>query len=284
MAKAGKGMRQMIQAIIAFLGATVIVLSVVVVYLSYRCRENAIRAAEALQQAYTAETDRKTMLDGEIEAYNEIQRLQQSNELLKSVNEALLKRGAEYRAEINKLKAMQTQAETRDESLAPSKDYSYDRLPGTPTNFYTCEPYDRFAKNSDQAILQEECFTDAYTGIRYITIDGTPYKCVAMATAYGTEIGNTYEIELECGTVEHIIMADFKHDISKPSAGDFGDPCVNYDGRDCINVIEFVCDMKEVESVVKSMGTMGVLNEYGGIYGTGGNIKRITFTGRKWRR
>ncbi len=164
----------------------------------------------------------------------------------------------------------------------PEIDWTFDRLPDAPTNFYTCEPYDRFAKNSDQAILQEECFTDAHTGIRYITIDGIAYKCAAMATAYGTDIGNTFEIELECGTVERIIMADFKHDISKPSANDFGDSCVNYDGRDCINVIEFVCDMKEVDPVVKNTGTMGVLNEYGGIYGTDGNIKRITFTGRKW--
>lgn len=273
----------MIQAVIAFLGAAVIVLSVVVVYLTYRCRENALKAAEALQQAIEAETDRKTILDGDIELLNELAQIQQKNELLKSVNEALLKRGAEYRQEINKLKAMQTEAEMRDESPAPAKNYSYDRLPDAPTNFYACEPYDRFAKNSDQAILQEECFTDAYTGIRCLTIDGIAYKCAAMATAYGTDIGNTYEIELECGTVEHIIMADFKHDISTPSAGDFGDPCMNYDGRDCINVIEFVCEMKEVSPVVKSMGTMGVLNEYGGIYGTDGNIKRITFTGRKWR-
>ena len=277
-------MKAMIQAVIAFLGATVIILSVVVVYLTYRCRENAIRAAEALQQAYTAETDRKTMLDGEIEAYNEIQQLQQKNELLKSVNEALLKRGAEYRAEINRLKATQTEAETRDKSPATAKDYSYDRLPDTPTNFYTCEPYDRFAKNSEQATLQEECFTDVYTGIRYITIDGKAYKCAAMATAYGTEIGNTYEIELECGTVENIILGDFKHDISTPSANDYGDPCKNYDGERCINVIEFIVDMRAIPPEVKNFGTMGILEQYGGLYGNGGNIKRITFIGRKWRR
>lgn len=277
-------MKAMIQAVIAFLGAAVIILSAVVVYLTYRCRENAIRAAEALQQAYTAETDRKTMLDGEIEAYNEIERLQQNNELLKSVNEALLKRSAEYRAEINRLKEMQTEAETRDESPAPAKDYSYDRLPGAPTNFYTCEPYDRFTKNSEQAVLQEECFTDAITGIRYAVIDGQKYKCAAMATAYGTEIGNTYEIELECGTVENIILGDFKHDISTPSANDYGDPCKNYDGERCINVIEFIVDMRAIPPEVKNFGTMGILEQYGGLYGNGGNIKRITFTGRKWRR
>lgn len=45
---------------------------------------------------------------------------------------------------------------------------------GIPTNTYRCEDYSGFSRNSEQAILQEDCFTDMETGIRYyLDTDGS---------------------------------------------------------------------------------------------------------------
>lgn len=154
---------------------------------------------------------------------------------------------------------------------------------GIATNMYCCEPYNKFDKNSDQAILQEDCFTDTSTGIRYFLQDGKNYLCAAMATAYGTEIGRTFAVKLENGNSFDVIVADFKHPIDNVRADDFGDACTNYDGEDALCILEFVVDMAYVPKAVKDAGTMSVLDFFGGLHGHGGNIVEIKDTGRKWK-
>lgn len=172
----------------------------------------------------------------------------------------------------------QQNEEERCESAAPSL------LPsGISTNMYCCEPYDKFVVNSEQAMLQEDCFTDPQTGIRYYLLDGKKYLCAAMATAYGTEIGRTYSVHLKNGYDFDVIVADFKHDISAPRADDYGDITENYDGEAAICIIEFVVDMAFLPRVVKDAGTMSALEQFGGLYGEGGNIIRIIDTGRMWK-
>lgn len=153
---------------------------------------------------------------------------------------------------------------------------------GVHTNTFRCEDYRLFAKNSHQAMLQEDCFTDMSTGIRYYLRKDGFYYCAAMGGAYGTEIGQAYAVQLRNGEVFNVIMADYKHPIDDVYPYDYGDGDVNYDGDDCINIIEFVVDMEEVPKEVKQAGTMSALPEMGGLYGYGGDIVKIEKLERVW--
>lgn len=170
-----------------------------------------------------------------------------------------------------------------------------------PTNTYRCEPYmvidweksddtetvykSAFSKNSEQAALQEDCFTDLETGIRYYfdTSDGTKWYCAALAGAYGIEVGRCYIFTLANGTELPVILADFKHDISDPKPDDYGDADVNYDGEMCMNVVEFVVDMPAVPKAAREAGTMSALDKFGGLYGHDGNIVDVKDAGRRWK-
>ena len=170
-----------------------------------------------------------------------------------------------------------------------------------PTNIYRCEPFmiidleksddtetvykSAFSKNSEQAALQEDCFTDIETGIRYYfdTSDGTKWHCAALAGAYGIEIGHCYIFTLANGTELPVMLADFKHDINDPKPDDYGDDDINYDGEKCVNVIEFVVDMPTVPKAAREAGTMSALDKFGGLYGHDGNIVDVKDVGRRWK-
>lgn len=170
-----------------------------------------------------------------------------------------------------------------------------------PTNIYRCEPFmvidleksddtetvykSAFLKNSEQAALQEDCFTDIETGIRYYfdTSDGSKWYCAALAGAYGIEIGHCYIFTLANGTELPVMLADFKHDISDPKPDDYGDDDTNYDGEKCVNVIEFVVDMPTIPKAARDAGTMSALDKFGGLHGHGGNIVDVKDAGRRWK-
>ena len=131
--------------------------------------------------------------------------------------------------------------------------------------------------------MQEECFTDFTTGIRYWTDEsGEPWCCAALAGAYGREIGQCYIFTLKNGYTIPVIMADFKHPIDNIRADDYGDDDINYDGQKCINIIEFIVDMVAAPVCVKQAGTMSALECFGGLYGNLGNIVKIEYLGRRW--
>jgi hypothetical protein len=164
-----------------------------------------------------------------------------------------------------------------------------------PTNMFRCEPYQiwdeekkeyksAFVKGSEQRALQDECFTDNQTGIRYWSEEsGEVWCCAALAGAYGCEIGQCYIFTLRNGYTIPVIMADFKHPIDNIRADDYGDDDVNYDGQKCINVIEFVIDMAAALDCVKQAGTMSALECFGGLYGNMGDIVNVEPCGRRWR-
>ena len=103
-----------------------------------------------------------------------------------------------------------------------------------------------------------------------------------MATAYGIEIGHTYNITLQNGYNFDVIMGDFKHPIDNVQPDDYGDPDVNYDGEPTTSVVEFIVDMDAVPEEVKQAGTMSALDEFGGLFGDGGDIVEIVDIGRVW--
>ncbi len=121
--------------------------------------------------------------------------------------------------------------------------------------------------------LQQECRTEQ--GIRYYD----KYICVALGSAYGRDIGDTWHVTLECGTEFDIILADFKDD---GTTDFFGHPDENHDGQKCTNILEFVVDEQQMSVVAKQAGTYTALGYYGGLYGNGGNVAKMKYTGRVW--
>ena len=169
-------------------------------------------------------------------------------------------------------------------------------IPDAPTNVLSCEPYmvkekdesgnisykNAFAVNSEQAMLQEDCFTDD-NGIRYITINGKKCLCAALATAYSAEIGTVFAVTLHCGEKMYVICADFKNPLSEAGEPVYGTPCTNYDGEDALGLIEFVVDWTKLPRVVKDAGTFTILPNFGGLYGIGGNVVKMEKLGRWWK-
>lgn len=208
----------------------------------------------------------KLQLDDALTAYenSERERITLKEQLAKAVNDFAEKgKGKDSNAK-----------ESEDIPLLPPESVH--------TNTFRCEDYRLFAKNSQQAMLQEECHTAYKSGVRYLLTEDNYYYCAAMGGAYGTQIGQAYAVQLRNGTEFNVIVADFKHPINDASPYDYGDSDTNYDGDDCINIIEFVVDMDAVPQEVKQAGTMSVLPEMGGLYGYGGDIVNIEKLERVW--
>lgn len=159
------------------------------------------------------------------------------------------------------------------------------RLPEGHTNMFMGMPHWKITdKTSDQYALQQECITVKSTGIRMYDAGETGYYCVALGGAYGTDIGDTWHVTLKNGSEFDIILADYKHPIDHPDPKDFGDRCVNYDGETCTNVIEFIYDKEHIPTKVMNMGTFSALDFFGGINGDGGDIMKMEYLGRVWKR
>ena len=63
----------------------------------------------------------------------------------------------------------------------------------------------------------------------------------------------------------------------------YGTSCTNYDGQDAVCLFEFVVDWTKLPRIVKDAGTFTVLPQFGGLYGDGGNIVKLTKIGRWWK-
>lgn len=181
-----------------------------------------------------------------------------------------------------------------DENATESVSYSKERLPeGVATNRYDCEGY-KFPVGTQQWLLQGQCEIDWETGIRIYTRDTTRYRCVAMGTAYGIDIGDAWEVTLNNGYSFPIVLADYQHDISFIDPNDFGerfayddkgnivDVLRNYDGDECVHVLEFIVDLGAIPQAAKEAGGMHGLTIFGGKFGDDGNIAKIKYLGRVW--
>lgn len=173
-------------------------------------------------------------------------------------------------------------------------EYSKERLPeGIDTNRYDCEHY-IFGVGSDQRKLQTYCQTEAETGLRYYIHNNEKYYCVAMGGAYGIDIGDIWDVTLECGTTFGVILSDYQHPITNIDPFDFGELyerdiygnivgiLQNYDEEPVCHVLEFIVDMNTLHKSIKTAGTVSALEKFGGLYGNGGNIVNIKYKGRAW--
>ena len=103
---------------------------------------------------------------------------------------------------------------------------------------------------SPQYQLQQEAWTDD-NGLR--KVDG--FYCVALGSAFGSEIGARYIITLSNGNQLPVILADQKAD------GDTtADNTRDYGGA----VIEFLVDTPAMPSVVRQTGSVGSIPEFAG--------------------
>lgn len=221
-----------------------------------------------IQTAENEAAQLKAQLDDALTAYenSEKERIALKEQLAKAVNDFAEKgKGNDSNAK-----------ESEDIPLLPPA--------GIHTNTFRCEDYRLFDPRSEQFKLQKCCCTSMRTGIReYISKTADVYLCAAMGGAYGTEIGQTYAVTLRNGYRFNVIVADYKHPIDNPNPYDYGDNDVNYDGQDCICVIEFVVDMKAVPYALRVSGTMSALKDFGGLYGDGGDIVEMKKLERVWK-
>lgn len=171
-------------------------------------------------------------------------------------------------------------AEVESEPLIFSKE----RLPEGDTNTYRCMDYQTITNHrSVQWALQEECFTDNETGIRCLLVNERKYFCSAMGSAYGQTIGDGFHITLQNGYEFDVVYGEFKNTYSEnPDPYFFGHPDVNYDGEVCTSLIEFIYDKDVAPLSVIMAGTMSKLEQFGGLYGDGGNIVSIKYLGKVW--
>jgi hypothetical protein len=115
-----------------------------------------------------------------------------------------------------------------------------------------------------------------------------------MGGAYGIDIGDAWRVTLANGAEFNVIRADYQHDISDPDPDDFGEryeydsagnivgPLRNYDGEECVHVLEFIADLDKLPQEAKDAGGMHGVDYFGGIHGNGGNIVKLKYLGRKW--
>lgn len=210
-------------------------------------------------------------LDGFIERHN-------------ALKEKLSEKDKEIARLTYQLKTAENVINAIDNELSDNTTYSKERLPKGHTNMFMGMPFRKITdKSSDQYALQQECSTHVFSGIRIFEKEGC-YFCVALGTAYGTDIGDTWKVTLRNGSEFKIILAEYKHDITDPDPMDFGDPCHNYDEQDCTNVLEFIYAENIIPDCVLQAGTFTELDFFGGKYGDGGDIVKMEYTGRKWSR
>lgn len=268
--------------IIVFLGATIIVIGVILARVVNISNAEGAEAAEYRKRFVNKKLENDILLQDKIE-------LEEKCEILYVDNVRLTEAVRELR-EINK-------ALTAEQPKEKQQAREYLPPPDIPTNMMRCEPYrvldnydehfdpvykSAFHPNSEQYKLQQECKTGIYGMRVYFDDKGNDWYCTALAGAYGSEIGHCYRFTLENGNTIPVILADYKHPIDKVRSDDYGDIDENYDGESCISIIEFVVDMQVIPESVRNAGTMTALDEFGGLHGHGGNIVKVEDCGRRW--
>lgn len=269
---------KMLEAIIIFLSAALIAAIVSTAMLAVQYGELLSEREELTDNTDKLKGDIRLLIDDKREQANELYELRQDNERLAFAVREL----RQINTELMNPEPVPDMALDEPKAEIPT-DNSKERLPvDEMTNIFTAEPHNRFNPLSEQYALQQMCKTSIITGLRYYVDEEHVYYTAALAGAYGTTIGDAWRVTLKCGIVFNVMMGDFKHPIDNPSSSDFGDATKNYDGQDCISIIEFIADFSQMPDVVKQAGTYTALESFGGLYGDGGNIVKMEYLGRKW--
>lgn len=113
----------------------------------------------------------------------------------------------------------------------------YVRIPNLPTDMKLCTDYRVYnLKGTPHYRLKNACYTDEY-GMRRFNDD----YVVALGSYYSTSIGDRFEVVFDTGNVITVIFGDGKADRDTDSMNMYT-PCINYNGENCANVLEFIID------------------------------------------
>lgn len=106
--------------------------------------------------------------------------------------------------------------------------------------------------SSKQYKLQQQAYTDE-DGFRKVG----DYYCIALGSAYGTEIGTKYRIVLDTGIEFMGILSDCKDNTDTDSSNKY----IEKNG----NICEFIVSVSKINEMSKVMGDMSYSNLEGGI-------------------
>ena len=106
--------------------------------------------------------------------------------------------------------------------------------------------------SSPQYALQQQAYTDS-DGFRRV---GDAY-CIALGSAFGTEIGTKYKITLDTGITFVGILSDCKDDKHTDDSNRY----IEKNG----NICEFLVSVNKIDEMSKVMGDMSYSNLQGGI-------------------
>lgn len=98
--------------------------------------------------------------------------------------------------------------------------------------------------------LQQVCYTDS-NGFRRF---GEDYV-VALGSYYSIDIGDRYRVTLDTGVEFTVILGDCKADCDTDVSNMYA-PCVNYDGENVGNLLEFIIDADVLPDEVYNYGDL----------------------------
>lgn len=149
------------------------------------------------------------------------------------------------------------------------------RCPQCCENWYPCEPATAITnKRSDQCKLQMMSRTDNHGLRRFHN-----YITVAIGTSAECEIGDTWHIALANGKEYDVMCGDWTAPAAdasiKPPDGE------RYPADCDSKALEFIVSWEWLDSRIKTAGTVGALEEFGG-QTAAGNIISWEYTGKQW--
>ena len=142
-------------------------------------------------------------------------------------------------------------------------------VPDIPTHVKFCTDYRAYNLwYTPHYRLQQGAWTDEY-GLRRYNDD----YLVALGSYYSTDIGDRFEVTLDTGKIFTVMMADGKWDIDCDENNMYT-PCVDYNGEEAGNLLEFIIDKY---SVSNEMYDYGSLDYYDGFKGS---VVKMVYLGR----
>lgn len=219
--------------------------------------------------------DAKTVREKYETSQGIVLQLERQNETLRMKNAELSRNLETERTNADMLKRAFLDAEFPVDIVEEPEQSDGLPLPEGHTNVISGMPYTAITnKQSEQWKLQLEATTDE-NGIRR----WNGYILAALGSAYTHTIGDAFRVTLRCGAEFDVMCGDFKDDGGAPF---YGHPAKNYDGQAATCVLEFIYDDNALDDIVYFAGTFTTLQEYGGLYGDGGDIVKIEYLGKVW--
>lgn len=273
----------LLQGVCIFLGAVAIALVIMILILTALLHNVQVENRAAREHITGLQADNALLIEDKRELTRQNEQLQERNDILAAMAKELTSREVIEVQCDDEQPVLYYEQETKRYVGLPEITWSFNRLPDAHTNTYRCEDYRLFARGTEQYQIQQKAFTEPETGLRHVIIGGEQYYTVALASAYGITLGNAWRVTLRNGSQFNILHGDYKHPIMQARADDFGDADVNYDEQDTVSVIEFIYDEQAMPRKAKLAGTASYFEQFGGMYGDGGDIVKIEYLGRKWK-